>query len=221
MCESIPPAVMILPSPAMTSVPAPTTRSGCHAIHDIWIASLANARDETVLDTNVGLVDTRPIDDQRIGNDGVNDLFVLSTRRLSHALTDRLATTKRALITISCQILLNLDPQWSSPNRTKSPVVGPNMRIVCSRHGGTSICTTLRLVRERSQTRLPAASRDLLGTRDINHVPLRSYCHRESILFPAISTSVTVLVSPGSKRIEVPAGISKRNPYALIRSNSS
>ena len=65
----MPPAVTIMPSPAMISVPAPMTM--VDAGLDVGIAGLADARDAPVLDADVGLDDAPVIEDERIGDDRV------------------------------------------------------------------------------------------------------------------------------------------------------
>ena len=66
----MPPAVTILPSPAMTSVPGPMTMvdAGLH----VRVAGLADADDAAVADADVGLDDAPVVDDQRVGDDGVD-----------------------------------------------------------------------------------------------------------------------------------------------------
>ena len=81
MCVSMPPAVRIRPSPAITSVVTPTIMPGRHAGHHVRVAGLADAGDAAVLDADVGLVDAGPVDDQRVGDDAVERLGVGDARR--------------------------------------------------------------------------------------------------------------------------------------------
>ena len=67
---SKPPAVRILPSPAMTSVPGPMMMVDARL--DVGIAGLADGGDAAVLDADVGLDDAPVVDDQRVGDDGVD-----------------------------------------------------------------------------------------------------------------------------------------------------
>ena len=57
MWLSRPPAVTILPSPAITSVAAPTDHAGRDAGHEIGVAGLAHRDDAPVADADVGLHD--------------------------------------------------------------------------------------------------------------------------------------------------------------------
>ena len=63
MWVSKPPAVRILPSPAMTSVPGPD--DDVDARLDVGIARLADRVDAAVLDRDVGLHDAPVVDDRR------------------------------------------------------------------------------------------------------------------------------------------------------------
>ena len=75
----MPPAVTIMPSPAMISVPAPMRYGDARL--DVGIARLADRPDAAVLDADVGLDDAPVIDDQRVGDDRVGD-FGVATRWL-------------------------------------------------------------------------------------------------------------------------------------------
>ena len=70
MWVSMPPAVRILPSPAITSVPGPI--DDVDARLDVGIAGLADRGDAAVLDADIGLDDAPVVDDQRVGDDGVD-----------------------------------------------------------------------------------------------------------------------------------------------------
>ena len=67
---SMPPAVRIMPSPAMTSVPGPMTMSTPGWISGI--AGLADGGDAAVLEADVGLDDAPVVEDQRVGDHGVD-----------------------------------------------------------------------------------------------------------------------------------------------------
>ena len=69
----MPPAVTIMPSPAMTSVPG-ADRDGDAGL-DVGIAGLADLPDAAVLDADVGLDDAPVVDDQRVGDHGVGDVL--------------------------------------------------------------------------------------------------------------------------------------------------
>ena len=70
MCASMPPAVRILPSPAIASVPGPMmmVTPGCVS----GLPALPIAGDAAVLEADIGLVDAARVDDQRVGDDGVD-----------------------------------------------------------------------------------------------------------------------------------------------------
>ncbi len=78
---------------------------------DIRIAGLANADDLAVLDANVGLDDAPVIDDERVGDDGVDRAFAAAELRLPHAVADDLAAAELHLLAIDGEILFHLDDQ--------------------------------------------------------------------------------------------------------------
>ena len=70
MWQSMPPAVTILPSPAIASVPGPMTMSTPG-----WVSglpALPMRGDAAVLEADVGLDDAPMVEDQRVGDDGVD-----------------------------------------------------------------------------------------------------------------------------------------------------
>ena len=70
MWVSKPPAVRILPSPAITSVPGPMTM-----VTPGWMSglpALPMRGDAAVLEADVGLHDAPVVEDQRVGDDGVD-----------------------------------------------------------------------------------------------------------------------------------------------------
>lgn len=84
---------------------------GGDAVHDVRAPGLANADNEAVLDANVGLVDAGPVDNQGVGNDDVERLGVAAARGLAHALAQRLAAAKLALVAVRGHVALDLDPE--------------------------------------------------------------------------------------------------------------
>ena len=77
MWLSKPPAVRILPSPAMTSVPGPMMM-----VTPGWMSGLPAlpiADDHALLEADIGLDDAPVIDDQRIGDDGIDRALLLVT----------------------------------------------------------------------------------------------------------------------------------------------
>ncbi len=109
MCESMPPAVRISPSPAMASVVTPTTMSGGHAGHHVGIAGLADAGDAPALDADVRLADAGPVDDERVGDDAVERAASSETpARLAHAVAQHLAAAELALVAVDGGVVLDL-----------------------------------------------------------------------------------------------------------------
>ena len=70
ICASMPPAVRILPSPAI-DLGAGADDDGDAGLR-VGIAGLADRRDAAVLQADIGLVDAGVVDDQRVGDDGVD-----------------------------------------------------------------------------------------------------------------------------------------------------
>mmetsp|Transcript_23960 Transcript_23960/g.43736 ORF Transcript_23960/g.43736 Transcript_23960/m.43736 type:complete len:526 (-) Transcript_23960:708-2285(-) len=116
---------------------APLTRDGLCARADddidaglgVGIARLANGRDAPVFQAHIGLVDARPVHDQRVGDDGVHSPFGPRGLRLAHPVANDFAAAKFDLFAIeqrvaasaagcrsSCvfggQVTLNLDKQF-------------------------------------------------------------------------------------------------------------
>ena len=125
MWVSKPPAVRILPSPAITSVPGPMTMVDVRL--DVGIAGLADGGDAAALDADVGLDDAPVVEDQRVGDDGIDRALPVGDLALAHAVADHLAAAELHLLAVGGEILLHLDDESVSASRTRSPVVGPNM----------------------------------------------------------------------------------------------
>ena len=108
MWVSKPPAVRIFPSPAMISVPGPMTMvtPGCMS----GLPALPMRGDAAVLQADVGLDDAPVVDDQRVGDDGV-DRAARGDLRLAHAVADHLAAAELHLLAVGGEILLDLDDQ--------------------------------------------------------------------------------------------------------------
>ena len=84
------------------------------AVHHIWVASLADCADQSVLDANIGLVNPGPVNNQRVRDHDVKTVLIRPATRLSHAIANRLATAKSALITVRSEILLHFNPKIRS-----------------------------------------------------------------------------------------------------------
>ncbi len=191
MWLSTPPAVRILPSPAMTSVPGPMMMStpGCTS----GLPALPIRVDAAVQEGDVGLDDAPMVDDQRVGDDGVDRPLGLRGLGLAHAVADHLAAAELDLLAIDGEVALDLGEQIG---------VGEAHAVA----GGRAIHVGIGGARDAGHLqRRPSRRR---GT-------LARPAGRDS------GTSVTSRVWPGSNRTAVPAGMSSRWPRAAARSNCS
>ena len=107
MWVSKPPAVRILPSPAITSVPGPDDDGDAGL--DVGIAGLADGGDEPVLQADVGFDDPPMVEDDGVGDDGVDGAPRVGGLRLPHAVADHLAAAELHLLAVSGEILLDFD----------------------------------------------------------------------------------------------------------------
>ena len=78
---------------------------------DVGIAGFADGRDAAVLDADVGFDDAPVIEDQRIGDDGVDRASPIGDLRLAHAVADHLAAAEFHLLAVDGEILFHLDDQ--------------------------------------------------------------------------------------------------------------
>ena len=78
---------------------------------NVRIAGLADGRDFSVLDADVGLHDAPVIEDQRIGDDGVDRALLVGDLALAHAVADHLAAAELHLLAVGGEILLHLDDE--------------------------------------------------------------------------------------------------------------
>ena len=109
MWASKPPAVRIRPSPAMTSVPGPMTM-----VTPGWVSGLPALPirgDAAVAEADVGLVDAGPVDDQRVGDDGVDGALGAGGLGLAHAVADHLAAAELHLLAVGGEVALDLDEE--------------------------------------------------------------------------------------------------------------
>ena len=113
MCVSMPPAVQILPSPAMISVPGPMTSRGSTPALGQRVARLADGHDPAVADADVPLDDPPVVDDHRVGDDqvAVGRAHRLVERALVLAVPDRLAAAEDRLLAVVGVVLFDLDDQ--------------------------------------------------------------------------------------------------------------
>lgn len=82
-----------------------------NTVHDVRVASFANSYDNTILDTDISLIDTSVINNQSIGEDQVQAVDIRASRGLTHAIANTLTAAKGALVAISGKVFLNSDPQ--------------------------------------------------------------------------------------------------------------
>ena len=79
---------------------------------DVRIARLADRRDQPVLQADVRFDDPPMIEDDGVGDDGVDGAACVGRLRLPHAVADHLATAELHLFAVSCEILLDLDDEF-------------------------------------------------------------------------------------------------------------
>ena len=90
-----------------------------HAIHDVRIASFANAYNHAFFDANVRFDDAAPIDNQRVRDHGIKGLGICPPTSLAHAFTQSLAAAKLAFVAIGRKVLFDLDPEVRGPETHK------------------------------------------------------------------------------------------------------
>ena len=78
---------------------------------DVRVAGLADAGDLAVLDADVGLDDAPVVDDQRVGDDGVDGAVGAGHLALAHAVADHLAAAELHLLAVGGEVLLDLDDE--------------------------------------------------------------------------------------------------------------
>ena len=76
---------------------------------DVRIAGLADGVDEPVLEADVGLDDPPMVEDDGVGDDGVDGAPRVGGLRLAHAVADHLAAAELHLLAVGGEILLDLD----------------------------------------------------------------------------------------------------------------
>ena len=109
ICASMPPAVRILPSPAMISVPGPMMMVTPACVSGLPALPIAAMRPS--LRPISALKMPLAVDDQRVGDDGVDRAAGAGHLALAHAVADHLAAAELHLLAIDGEILLDLDEQ--------------------------------------------------------------------------------------------------------------
>ena len=105
----MPPAVTIRPSPAIDL--------GAGADHDVdagldvGVAGLADAGDAAVADADIGLDDAPMVEDDGVGDDGVDRALGAGRCALPHAVADHLAAAELDLLAIDRAVAFDLDDQ--------------------------------------------------------------------------------------------------------------
>ena len=76
---------------------------------DVGIAGLADGGDAVALQADIGFDDAPVIEDQRVGDDGVDRALPVGDLALPHAVADHLAAAELDLLAVTAEILLHLD----------------------------------------------------------------------------------------------------------------
>ena len=82
-----------------------------HVRLNVGIAGLADGGNAAVFEPHVGLDDTPRVDDQRIGDDGVNGAIGLAFLRLTHAVADDLAAAEFHLFAVGGPVVFDLEDE--------------------------------------------------------------------------------------------------------------
>lgn len=82
-----------------------------YAVHNVWVACFADTNDHALFDSDICLIDTRPVHDESISHHKIEGFGVMSSSCLAHSLTQCLTTTEFTLITVDSLVALNLDPE--------------------------------------------------------------------------------------------------------------
>ena len=82
------------------------------AVLRIGITGLADRSNAPITQTDIGFIDACMIDDQRIGDDGIDRAFSARVLALAHAIADDFATAKFHFFAVNCEIALNYDEQF-------------------------------------------------------------------------------------------------------------
>src|SRR5262249_22522116 len=175
-----------------------------HAGHHVGIPGLADPGNAAALDADVGLPYAGPVDDERVRDHAVERAVARDARGLTHSVPKHLPAAELALVPVHRRVVFDFCDKARvaepDPIAGRGPV---DVRVVTPADAVAHICGSL----PRS---LPFVTGPLAHALP----PRMTRC-------PAMATSLTVFVSPGSNRTAVPAGMSRRMPYAIVRSNDS
>ena len=78
---------------------------------DVGVAGLADGGDAAVAQAHIGLDDAPVVEDQRVGDDGVDRTGGAGRLRLPHAVADHLAAAELHLLAVDGAVLLDLDDE--------------------------------------------------------------------------------------------------------------
>ena len=78
---------------------------------NVGIAGLADGENVAVLDADIGFHDAPMVEDERIGDDGIDRALPVGDLRLPHAVADHLAAAEFHLLAVNGEILLDLDDE--------------------------------------------------------------------------------------------------------------
>ena len=76
---------------------------------DVGIAGLADGRDAVAFEPDVGFDHAPVIEDERVGDDGVDRALLVGDLALPHAVADHLAAAELDLLAVAAEILFHLD----------------------------------------------------------------------------------------------------------------
>jgi hypothetical protein len=82
-----------------------------HAGLDVRIAGLADGENVAVLDADIGFDDAPMIEDQRVGDNGVDGALFVGDLRLAHAVANHFATAEFHFVAVDREIFLDFDNQ--------------------------------------------------------------------------------------------------------------
>src|SRR2546428_8864661 len=84
--------------------------AGRHAVHDAGITGLADRSNPPIADRNISLVDSRIVEDQRVGDHQIGSApGARRFGRLSHAIADNFAATELHLVAVDRAVCLEFN----------------------------------------------------------------------------------------------------------------
>ena len=78
---------------------------------NVGIAGLADGENISVLDADVGFDDAPVIEDQRVGDDGIDRALFVGDLALAHAVADHLAAAEFHFLAVAAKVLFHLDDE--------------------------------------------------------------------------------------------------------------